>query len=422
MDVDLLSGILLALLFSALFSGLEIAIVSSNLLQIEVKSIKGKLGVSWLAEKLKQPVYLVGTMLLGNTVALVVYGEFMSKWLSPLFSQFISGSFLLLLTITLVSTIVVLIFAEFLPKVIFRRKPNRILNQFKFVLMILYTCLIIPTRILLSVSNFILTKILRLDLEKRNLSLGRVDLTDYITKMSSSVENESEIDTEIKLLQNALDFKSVKARQCVVPRNEITGVDINEPVDSLVQMHIDTGYSKIIVYRENMDQIIGYTHAYDLFTNPPKIESVLKPVLFVPESMPANELLGLMLKEQKNLAVVLDEFGGTHGILTMEDIIEEIFGEIKDEHDRVELLEKQVSDKEFMFSARHEIDYVNEKYELNLPESPDYETIAGLLLSKSESIPVLDEKIRVEHLEFTVKSVLKNKIDLVQIIVLDTQN
>lgn len=416
MDHFIWLSILVSLLFSALFSGLEIAVVSSNKLKIELES-KQNLIIKTLSGLLKRPARVIGVMLLGNNLALVVYGIFMADLLEPLIYRFTSSDVLVMLIQTVISTLIVITFAEFLPKVVFGLNPNVVLKVFAIPIILLYFLLLAPTLVIIGLSQLLLKLFAKIDFKRDEISFGRLDLNHYLQQVTGNDNNEQEdIDHEIQIFQNALDFSKVKARECMVPRPEIVAIEKNDSLEELRKAFIKTGYSKILVYKDNIDNIIGYTHSYDLFKQPEQITSILLPVLIIPESMPANEILQKFIKNRKSLAVVVDEFGGTSGILTIEDVIEEIFGEIEDEHDREELIEKELSENEFVFSARLEIDYVNEKFKLDLPESDDYETIAGLIFHHQESIPEENEKIRLDQYTITVKKVSNNKIDLVHLL------
>ena len=415
MDQFIGFSILLSLSFSAFFSGLEIAVVSSNKLKVELES-KRNFILKALSNVLKRPARVIGVMLLGNNVALVIYGIFMSRLLEPTLLEAVDNEALVLIIQTLISTAVVIFFAEFLPKVVFGLNPNVALKIFAIPVILVYGVLLLPTLVIIGISQILLKLFAGIDFTQDENSFGRIDLNYYLKHVTNNNADETqEMDHEIQIFKNALDFSSVKARECLVPRTEIVALEKNETVETLRATFVKTGLSKILIYKDNIDNIIGYTHSYDLFKQPEFIKSILLPVLIIPESMPANEILQKFIKNRKSIAVVVDEFGGTSGILTIEDVIEEIFGEIEDEHDKEEMIEKEISTSEFLFSARLEIDYVNEKFRLDLPKSDDYETIAGLIFHLQESIPEENQEIKFDQFTFKVKKVSDNKIDLVQL-------
>lgn len=422
MENYLFISIVVALLFSAFFSGMEIAFVSSNKLKIELDSKQGFLPAKIYSHFLKFPSRYIGTMLVGNNIALVVYGILMAKLLEPPIREYISDTGLWVLLIqTIISTLFVLITAEFLPKALFRINPNRTLIIFSFPVIIAYVFLFPIVMIVTAISELFLKKVFKIDFDDDQVAFGKIDLDHYITEYGSAGKKEDELDHEVQIFKNALDFSNIKARECMIPRTEIVALEVNDHIDELQEKFIETGLSKILIYRDSIDNVIGYTHVQELFKKPKKIKSILIPVIIVPESMPANEVLTTFINNRKSIAVVVDEFGGTSGLLTIEDVIEEIFGEIEDEHDTEELLEKKVSENEFLFSARIEIDYINEKYKLGLPESEEYETLAGLIIDIHESIPSENEHILLFPYEFVVKKVSEKRIDLVEVNINDAE-
>ena len=411
--------ILIALLFSAFFSGLEIAFITSNKLRIELENKQGNFSAKILSHFSKYPSRYLGTMLLGNNIALVIFGIYMDEELNGIMGHYISSKILLLLISTFLSTMLILVVAEYLPKNLFRINPNKTLSLFVFPLTIVYGLLYPFVMITIGISEFILKKIFRVKIEKENIAFTMVDLDNYLREGTSAIETKAEKDHEIQIFQNALDFSSVKARECMIPRTEIIALDVNESIDELKNKFINTRLSKILIYSENIDNIIGYTYSKELFKNPQSIRSILLPVSIVPESMAASEVLTVFIQQHKSIAVVVDEFGGTSGMLTMEDIIEEIFGEIEDEHDKEDLIEKQISEKEFVFSARLETDYINDKYHLNLPILDNFETISGLIMYYHESIPRPNEEIHIENFLFTILAVTKTRIEQVNLKIID---
>lgn len=410
------------LVFSAFFSGMEIAFVSANKLKIELDGKQGDFFAKIISNFMKRPARFIGAMLVGNNIALVIYGTFMAKWLEPEITKLTSSEFLILLIQTLVSTIVILFTAEFLPKTLFRINPNRMLRFFALPLLIIYWVLFLLMMFVISISE-LLIKLFSPQLStKEDINFGRVDLEHYIKEGTEHNDKQEEVDHEIQIFQNALDFSKVKARECMIPRTEIVALEMEEDITKLRDTFVETGLSKILIYKGSIDNIIGYTHSFELFKKPESIKSILIPLPIIPMTIPANEILEIFIKQRKSIAVVVDEFGGTAGILTIEDIIEEIFGEIEDEHDKEELVERKINDREYLFAARLEVDYLNSEYNLNLAESDNYETIAGLIIDTHESIPNLNERIRTENFVFTVKKVFQNKIDLVHLEVIDEEN
>ena len=407
--------ILLTLIASAFFSGLEIAFITSNKLRIELESKQGVLSANILSYFSKYPARYMGTMLLGNNIALVVFGIYMDEELNILMRDFIPSKILLLLLSTFLSTMLILVLAEYLPKNFFRLNPNKTLSLFVFPLTIVYGILYPIVMITVGFSEFILKKIFGIKIEKENAAFTMIDLDNYIREGTLAVEKKAEKDHEIQIFQNAMEFSGVKARGCMIPRTEIIALDVNDNIEALKNKFIQTRLSKILIYSENIDNIIGYTYSKELFKNPESIRSILLPVSIVPESMAASEVLTLFIQQHKSIALVVDEFGGTSGMLTMEDIIEEIFGEIEDEHDKEEMTEKKLSEFEFLFSARLETDYINNKYQLNLPVLDNFETIGGLIMHFHESIPRTNEEIRIGNFLFTIISVTKNRIEQVNL-------
>lgn len=407
--------ILITLIASAFFSGLEIAFITSNKLRIELENKQGNFSAKILAYFNKYPSRYLGTMLLGNNIALVIFGIYMDEELKPIIENFISSKILILLLSTFLSTMLILITAEFLPKNLFRINPNKTLSLFSFPLTIVYGILYPVVMISIGSSEFILKKIFRVKIEKENAAFTMIDLDNYVREGTSAVEKKVEMDHEIQIFQNALDFSSVKARECMIPRTEIVAIEVNESIDELRQKFVQTRLSKILIYEKNIDNIIGYAYSKELFKKPSTIKSIMLPVSIVPESMAASEVLTVFIQQNKSIALVVDEFGGTSGMLTMEDVMEEIFGEIEDEHDKEELIEKQLSETEFIFSARLETDYINDKYRLKLPILDNVETIGGLIMSYHENIPRVNEEIHIENAVFTILSVTRTRIETVSL-------
>jgi CBS domain containing-hemolysin-like protein len=412
--------ILISLLFSAFFSGMEIAFVSANKLKIELDSKQGLFTSKILSKFQQDQKRFIGAMLVGNNIALVVYGIFAgSLILTAIFgvsdASHAAYPTVTLLIQTLISTLVILLTAEFFPKAIFRSDPNRWLNIFAIPLLLCYIILWFPAWIITGISNVFLKVFLKADTNTENVQFGKIDLDHYIKEISQKLKPEDDIDHEIQIFQNALDFSEVKARDCLVPRNELIAVDFNETIEVVTKKFIEHGLSKILIYRGNIDNIIGYVHCNELFKRPEQIKNILLPVSIVPEPMQANEVLELLIKQNRNLAVVVDEFGGTSGIVTIEDVVEEIFGEIEDEHDKEDIIEKEIGEDHYLFSGRIEIDYLNEHYKLDLDEDGDYDTLAGFIIHHHEDIPDEGHVIEVDDLKLTVKKVSETRIELVEV-------
>jgi CBS domain containing-hemolysin-like protein len=377
---------------------------------------RGELNARLLSPLLKSPSRFIATMLVGNNIALVVYGTEMAQVLEPFIRSVSSMDSIILLLQTLISTALVLVTAEFIPKIIFGLNANKFMSLFVIPALLFYYGLYFIVSLVISLSNFILKHFLGISQPDTKPVFGRIDLQKYIEEQTAGLMVEDEQDPEIQIFQNALDFSKVKARECMIPRNEIVAVEIHEPIENLKEKFIETCFSKIVVYRDNIDQVIGFTHSYELFKQPKEIKSILLPIALIPETITANEVLNLFIKERKSVALVVDEYGGTSGLLTVEDVVEEIFGEIEDEHDSIVLEETKINENTFVFSGRFEIDFLNQKYQLNLPESEDYETLNGLILFKHQSIPLVDENIAIEGFNFLILEVNKTRIDKVQLL------
>ncbi|PRX56360.1 hemolysin family protein [Flagellimonas meridianipacifica] len=419
--------IVLSLLFSAFFSGMEIAFVSANKIHIELEKMQEGFFAKVLGWLTHKPSKFIATMLIGNNIALVIYGFYMGdllmEWfqtLMPTQNQFLDALFtdFSLLTQTVISTFIILITAEFLPKVFFQIYSNTLLKVFAIPAYFFYLLFSSLSWMVIKISDFILKVFFKTDGDEVQLAFTKMELGDYITEQMESVEEEDEVDSEIQIFQNALEFSTVKAREVMVPRTEIMAVDLEETPKNLTKLFTETGYSKILVYKESIDEIIGYVHSYELFKKPKTIKSILLPVEFVPETMLIQDILNVLTKKRKSMAVVLDEYGGTSGIMTVEDIIEELFGEIEDEHDSTDLHEEQLSENVYKFSARLEVDYINENYKLELPESEEYETLGGLIMNGIAEIPEQDSEIKMDNFVFRILEVSNTKIDLVTVQVL----
>lgn len=406
--------ILISLLFSAFFSGMEIAFVASNKLRLQMDMQKQTLTSSILSIFYAHPDRYISTILVGNNIALVIYGMQMAALLEPFLYEWLANSAVVAIAQTFISTLVILITGEFLPKMIFKINPNWWIQVFA-VPMLLFYVLLYPISMFMSWISELLMRLFHLPVGQTDRYLvGRVDLDRLIHE---SIEtSDEEVENDLKFFQNALDLSKVKLRNCIVPRTEIEAVDYNCSLDELKQAFVQTGYSKLLVYQDNIDNIVGYVHSKELFTKPDRWQSQIILVPIVPETMAANKLMNMLLLKKKSLAVVVDEFGGTSGIVTLEDIVEEIFGEIEDEHDTPEYVEKQLSESEFIFSGRLEIDYLNETFDLLLPESEDYLTLAGLVLHVYQGLPPAGEQIKIKGYTLKIIKATKNKIELIKLI------
>ena len=411
--------ILITILLSAFFSGMEIAFVSANKLRLELDKQSEPFNSRLLKFVTANGGQYIATMLVGNNIALVIYGIAFATLLEPVFQlHFQSESFILLLQ-TVTSTLIILVFAEFLPKTLFRIFPNTLLNLFSVPLAFFYIVFYPITRFSIGITNVLFKGLLKTDVNTRNKNLvfSRIDLDEFVNETDNSgIEKKENVNTEIKLFKNALDFSTVKLRDVMIPRTEIEMLEIGVSISELRQKFVETGYSRILFYNENIDNIIGYVHSSILFQNPKSIESYIKKVLIVPETMPANKLLSTFIQEHRSIAIVVDEFGGTSGMVTSEDILEEIFGEIEDEHDTKDIIEKKISETEFIFSGRAEIDLLNEKYFFDLPETEEFETLAGFILFHHESIPKINSQINIGKFHFKILKATNTKIELVKVI------
>ena len=416
--MNLLVIILITILLSAFFSGMEIAFVSANKLRLELDKQSEPFNSKVLKMVTGNAGNYIATMLVGNNIALVIYGIAFAKLVQPIFQLYFQSELVILLSQTVVSTIIILVFAEFLPKTLFRIFPNSLLNIFLFPLAFFFIVFYPITRFMVGITNSLLKRVLKTDVSANNKNpvFGRIDLDEFVNENDDATpEKKENIKTEIKLFKNALDFSKVKLREIMVPRTEIAMLEINSSVNELRQKFVETGYSRILFYDENFDNIIGYIHSSIIFQNPETIKPHIKNVLIVPETMPANKLLSTFIQEHRSIAIVVDEFGGTSGMVTSEDILEEIFGEIEDEHDTRDTIEKKISETEYIFSGRLEIDMLNEKYFLELPETEEFETLAGLILYYHESIPKINSIIKIGKFHFKILKATNTKIELVNL-------
>ena len=405
------------MLFSAFFSGMEIAFVSSNRLRAEMDREKNRFSQRIIKTFYQHPNNFVSTMLVGNNIALVIYGILFAKLFdSTLFAPLSDGA--RVTADTLLSTFVVLFTGEFLPKSIFKNNPNTLLSVFAVPAWICYVVLYPISRFATLLSKGLLRLVgIHMAKGSEDKEFTKVDL-DYLVQTSiDNADNEDEIEEEVKIFQNALDFSETKIRDCMVPRTEIDAVEDTATIDQLKQVFIESGHSKILVFHDDIDHIIGYIHSSDMFKNPASLEGIVREISFVPETMLASKLMAQLMQQKRSLAVVVDEFGGTSGLVSLEDIMEEITGEIEDEHDNSNHVAKQISDHEYVLSARLEITKVNEMFDLDLPESDEYMTVGGLILHEYQSFPKLNEIVKIDHYEFKIVKNTATKIELVRLII-----
>jgi putative hemolysin len=419
----------LSLLFSAFFSGMEIAYISANKIHLELEKKQEGVFAAVLRRLTAKPSKFITTMLIGNNIALVIYGLFMGdilmNWFEGLALNSPSDLVVSLLTDfsllsqTVLSTLVILITAEFLPKVFFQIYANSLIKIFAIPAYLFYWVFSIVSNFIIFISDMILKLFFNTEGDEVQSAFSKTELGNYINEQMESVEEEDEVDSEIQIFKNALEFTNVKAREIMVPRTDLVAVDLSVEPKKLIELFSQTGFSKLLVFEGDLDNIIGYIHSYALFKKPSHIKKILMPIEYVPETMLISDILDVLTKKRKSVAIVLDEYGGTSGMMTVEDIIEELFGEIEDEHDSTDLIEEEKEDGSFVFSARLEVDYLNETYGLDLAESDQYNSLGGLIVNNTEEIPELNESIDIENCRFTILEVSGNKIDLVRLQVLE---
>ena len=426
METDILI-IIASLILSAFFSGMEIAYVSSNKIHIEIEKKQNDLIAKVLTKLTEKPSKFIATMLVGNNLALVIYAYFMGDllqtwlegadfgyiWLTNFFIEFS------LLTQTVISTLLVLFTAEFLPKVFFQIYANSLLKIFAVPAYLFYVVFSFLSSFIIWISDLLLKKFFKTEGDEVQLAFTKVELGNYINEQIDSFETNEELDSEIQIFQNALEFSEVKSREVMIPRTEIVAVEKNQSPSDLNKQFTETGLSKILVYQDSIDDIIGYVHSFELFKKPATITDVLMPVIFVPETMLVKDVLSILIKKRKSMAVVIDEYGGTSGMMTVEDIVEELFGEIEDEHDSVVLIEEKLEEDIYKFSARLEVDYLNETYKLELPEDENYETLGGLIVNHTEGIPEEGDIVDIDGYQFHILQTSTTKIELVKVRVVE---
>jgi len=415
--------IIISIFFSAFFSGMEIAFISSNKIYLEIEKKQGGFIAFLLKKTTRKPSKFIATMLLGNNVALVVYGIYSGQLILDIFFPYLNTSnslgFIYILCQTIISTLVILITAEFLPKVLFQIYANSLLKFFSFPAYLFYILLSPITFVLNWISNSVLSKYFKTKEDEMRVVFSKDELGDYINQELGDESENNNIDSEIQIFQNALEFSNVRAREAMIPRAEIISVDRYVKPSELNQIFIKSGLSKILIHRENIDNVVGYVSLMDMFKDYKNFKPIIHSVEYIPESMFVNDLLNLLTKKRKRIAVVIDEYGGTSGIITIEDIIEELFGEIEDEHDSPKFLEKEIEENLFLFSARLEVDYLNDQYKLNIPESDQYETLGGFIVHNNQDIPLNGDILKIDQFEFKIKEVTNTRIETIELKILN---
>lgn len=409
--------IIVCLLLSAFFSGMEIAYISSNKIYLEIEKKQDNFLSNILTKITEKPSKFIATMLVGNNIAIVIYGFFMGdlimNWINFLGYQFSEITNVLIQSI--ISTLVILLTSEFLPKVFFQIYANSLIKFFAVPSYFFFVIFNYISTFIIWISDIILKKFFKTEGDYVPSFFSKIELGNYINEQMSTVDNDEDVDSEIQIFQNALEFSGVKAREIMTPRTELVAVEFHSSVSQLRELFVQTGYSKILIYQNSLDDIIGYVHSFELFKKPRTIKAIMIPVEYVPETIFIKDVLNLLTKKRKSVAVILDEYGGTSGIITVEDIVEELFGEIEDEHDNdEELIEQKVNEKTFLFSARLDVAYINEEYKLDIPESDSYGTLGGFIVDFSKEIPQKGEQITIENLHFVIEEASNNKIDLVK--------
>ena len=409
--------IFICLVLSAFFSGMEIAFVSANRIYLEIEKQQTGLNAKFLNFITKNPSRFIATMLVGNNISLVIYGIFMGDRILQLFfpETLLDGSISIRIVFmqTVISTIIILLTAEFLPKVFFQQFSNVLMKILAFPTAIFYALFAPITSMIIRLSDFILMKFFKTKGDQVQLTFSKIELGNYIEEQLESTKDIDKVDSEIQIFQNALDFSQVKVREAMVPRTEIVAIEKSASLYEIKKLFTFSGLSKIPIFEQSIDNIQGYVHAFEMFKKPTELKKILLPVAFVPETMKISEVLKLLTKQRKSIAVVLDEYGVTSGIITVEDIIEELFGEIEDEHDHNALYEQKIEEGVFEFSARLEVDYINQNYDVELPENEFYETLGGLIVNFKEEIPKQGDLIDVENYQFEIKEVSSTKIERV---------
>ncbi|MFN2394637.1 MAG: hemolysin family protein [Bacteroidales bacterium] len=423
--MNIWSIIILSLLFSAFFSGMEIAYITSNKLKVEVDKKSGGIAAGIISRFTRSDSGFISTMLVGNNIALVIYGiaiaVLLEGFLIHILPPVLHNDFIILLSQTIISSLIILFFAEFLPKILFRINANSILKFFALPLYIIYYLLYPIVFVTLGVSEFILEKIFNIKLPDKPKTFDSVDINNFLQEFGQTNTQDTEESIEMQIFKNAIEFPEIRLRESMIPRTEIVALEENEDLNVFRNKFSEKGLSKILIYRKSIDNIVGYVHAFDFFKKPKDIKSIIRPIMLVPETMHINKLMKSFIQQRKSIAAVVDEFGGTAGLITIEDIMEEIFGEIDDEYDTDNFIERKISETEYAFSARLEIDYLNEIYNLQLPESDEYETLGGLIINHYESIPSPNQEIIIKNYRFKIIQVSEKRIEQVQLKILDDQ-
>ncbi|WP_343705348.1 hemolysin family protein [Flavobacterium sp.] len=416
-----ISIIIICLILAAFFSGMEIAFTSANKIYLEIEKKQDDFLSRILTKLTENPSKFIAAMLIGNNVALVIYGFFMGDlilgWMAHF--GFVFSDWWNILIQTLLAAFVVLLTSEFFPKVFFQIYANSLIKILALPAYLFYRLFYYISTFFIWIADFVLSKFFKTEGNQIHL-FSRIELGNYITEQMSTVEEDEEVDSEIQIFQNALEFSNVKARDIMTPRTEIVDIDLFDTVDDLKALFIETGYSKIIISQNSLDDIVGYVHSFDLFKKPSTIKSVLMTVEFVPETILIKDVLNLLIKKRKNVAVVLDEYGGTSGIVTIEDIVEELFGEIEDEHDLdEELIEEEIGEGKYLFSTRLDVEYLNETYKLMIPEEDSYGTLGGFIVYHTKEIPQKGDKIVIDKFHFSIQEASNKKIELVKLTIKD---
>lgn len=417
-----ISIIVICLILCAFFSGMEIAFISSNKVYLGIEKLQDTFSSRILTKLTQNPSKFIAAMLIGNNVGLVIYGFYMGDLIMNCFNffHFHFSALSLLLIQTVISTLVILITSEFLPKVFFQIYANSIVKILALPAYVFYLLFYFVSTFIIWISDIILRKLFNTNGDQEQLFFSKIELGDYISQQMSSVHENDEVDSEIQIFQNALEFSGVKAREIMNPRTEISGVEIHSSIEDLKNKFIETGYSKILVYQNSIDDIVGYVHSFELFKKPKTIKSIIIPIEFVPETMFIKDAMNLLTKKRKSVAIVLDEYGGTSGMLTIEDIVEELFGEIEDEHDEVETLtEQDLGNDNYLFSTRLDVEYINQVYKLSIPEDDSYSTLGGFIVDFTKEIPQKGDKIQIQNFHFIIKEATNKKIELVELSIRD---
>jgi len=420
MDLGLVFGILISLLFSVFFSGIEIAFLSSNKLQIELLSKQGNISGRIMTFFTKKTTWFIGTTLIGNLAALILFGVFTTQLLMPvlhrIFEGFAASVFIPLVVLTFLFTILLLYLAEFFSKGFFILNSNKLISVLAIPFALIWAILFPVVYSIISAAKFLSVSVLRLEYSKDKPVFGLTDVNQYLKSIHRVRQEDENIELDRKIFTNALEFKSVRVWDCMIPRTEITAVNLDAGIKKLHEAFLESGHSKIIIFKDSIDDVIGYCHSAALFKKPEKIEEILTPIITIPETMLARDLMVKFINDRKSLAVVVDEFGGTSGMVSMEDVIEEIFGEIEDEHDEDDQTEQKLDDHTYILSARLGVNYLNETYDWKLPEG-DYETLSGLILSYTEDIPEEGDAITVGNYTFIIQTTAENRIETVKLVI-----